>query len=439
MTFQALGVPNFRRFFGGQLGKLHGVWVMYVAQDWLVLNLSGNSATALGFVTALQFAPVVLLSLYGGQLADRNDRRRLLIAVNSAAAALALALGVLVTTHLIALWMVYVFAALLGAVNAIENPVRQSFLSDLVEPGLLPNALGLTSAAFNMARVVGPAIAGVAIWLAGLGPVFLATSAAFLIAPLLLARIRPSDLYGIDADGFGGYGHSPYGRGEHGPRKGVGEARIRDGIAYVWRREDLLLPLALLLVTGLAGYNFQLTLSVMAKKVFGTGAQQFGLLTTALAVGALAGSLVSGARRSRPSVYAVLGSGTAFGLLETVAGLAPTFWTTAFLLVPTGFFMIFFAQATNQRLQLGVEPEYRGRVMALFVLVFMGTTPVGGPLVGFVSEHIGPRAGIWGGGMVCFAAALTALVWHLHRSGERLRVTLHPLPHLEVVPAPAQV
>jgi MFS family permease len=212
-------------------------------------------------------------------------------------------------------------------------------------------------------------------------------------------------------------------------------ARIRDGLTYVWQRPDLRLPLALLLLVGMCGFNFQLTLSVLAKNVYGTGAEQFGLLTTALASGALAGALVSGGRRTRPGVYAVIGSAVVFGTLEILVGLAPTFWATALLLVPTGFAMVFYAQATNQRMQLGVTARFRGRVMALFTLVFLGTTPVGGPLVGFVSEHAGPRVGVWGGGLVCLLAALGALAWHLHESGERLRVALHPLPRFEVIPA----
>ncbi len=421
-TFEALSVRNFRLFFAGQLAKLHGVWMLFVAQDWLVLELSGNSASALGLVTGLQFAPVVLLSLHGGKLADRLDRCRLLIIVNSVAAAVALGLGVLVTAERMTLGLVFVFAALIGAVSAIENPVRQAFVSDLVTPALVPNALGLSSAAFNIARIAGPALAGVGIWLVGLGPIFLVTSLLFLISPGFLWRIRRADLHGV----------------EEGRRAARGKARIRDGVAYVWHRDDLLLPLALLLVVGLAGFNFQLTLSVMAKNVFGTGAQQFGLLTAALAVGALGGALVSGNRRTRPSVYAVVGSAIVFGFLEILAGLAPTFPTMALLLVPTGFFMIFFAQAANQRLQLGVTAEFRGRVMALFVLVFMGTTPVGAPLVGVVSEHLGPRVGIWGGGLLCMVGGFSALAWHLHRSGDRLRVSLHPL-NLKVVPAPGSV
>jgi MFS family permease len=426
-----LTVRNYRLFVSGQLAKQHGVWMQFVAQDWLVLELSGNSATALGLVTGLQFTPVVLLSLYGGKLADRLDRQRLLVIVSALSSAFALMLGLLVTTGLITLPLVFVFAGLMGAVNAIETPVRQAFVSDLVEPTLLPNALGLTSASFNTARIVGPALAGVGIWLVGLGPIFLVTGVCYLIPLLFLLRIRRSQLYGIDPDGVGGYGHTPYGQ----DRRAVVKARIRDGLAYVWHREDLLLPLAMLLVIGLAGFNFQLTLSVMAKNVFGTGAEQFGLLTTALAVGALAGALVSGSRRTRPSIYTVVGSAAGFGFLEMLAGFAPTFWTTAALLVPTGFFMIFFAQATNQRLQLGVAPEFRGRVMALFTLVFLGSTPIGAPLVGVVSEHLGPRVGIWGGGLVCFLAALTTLGVQLRRSGERLRLTLNPLPHVEVVPA----
>ena len=301
------------------------------------------------------------------------------------------------------------------------------------------DALGLSAASFNVARIVGPAVAGVAIWAVGLGPVFLVTAVAYLAPLVFLLRIRRSELYGIDADGVAGYGRSPYGLGGARRKPARGETRIRDGISYVWHREDLLLPLALLLVVGLAGFNFQLTLAVLAKNVFGTGAEQFGLLSAALAVGALAGALVSGSRRTRPSVYVVTGAGIAFGFLEMIAGFAPTFWSTAALLVPTGFFMIFLAQAINQRLQLGVSPEFRGRVMSLFALVFLGSTPIGAPLVGFVSEHLGPRAGIWGGGLICLVAALVTLSWHLYHSGERLRVTLHPLPHLEVVPAPASL
>ena len=436
--FQSLQVRNYRLFASGQLIKLIGVWMMFIAQDWLVLELSDNSATALGVVTALQFTPVLLLTLLSGRLADRYDKRVLLFVANAFWTVLALGMAVLVLTDLVQLWHVFAFAALLGTANAVETPVRQAFVSELVEPALLPNALGLTSASFNSARIVGPALAGMGIWLIGLGPIFLVTAVCYLVPLFFVLRIQRSQLYGVGPDGVAGYGHGSHQLDRRAARKARGEARIRDGLAYVWRRQDLVVPLALLLVMGLFGFNFQLTLAVMAKNVFGTGAQQFGLLTTCLAVGALIGALVSGSRRSRPSFYTVVGSAAVFGLLEVIVGFAPTFWSTAVLLLPNGFFMIFFAQAANQRLQLSVDPEFRGRVMSLFVLVFLGATPIGAPLIGVVSEHLGPRVGIWGGGLICFVAALGILAWHLRRSGERLRVTLHPLPHVEVVPASAR-
>jgi MFS family permease len=426
-TFQSLTVRNFRLFAIGQLIKLHGVWMQFIAQDWLVLELSNNSPSALGIVTALQFAPVLLLTLYGGKLADRHDKRRLLIAANTGFSALALVLGLLVATGNVTLTAVFVVAALMGVANAIETPVRQSFVSDLVPPPLLPNALGLSSAVFNASRIVGPALASLAIWLGeiwgGLGPVFL-LNAGLAIAPVyLLSRLDKSRLTRLAMTGA--------------------RASIRDGLRYIWRSEDLVLPIVVMFVVGLFGFNFQLTLAVLAKNVFNSGPQTFGLLTTALAIGALGGALASSARRSRPSVYKVLGAGVVFSLLETVVGFGPTFWATAAILVPAGFFMIYLAQAANQRIQLGVDPEYRGRVMAVYVLVFLGTTPIGSLLIGYVSEHFGPRVGVWGGGLVSLIASSAALVWQLRRAGAKIRVRVRPRPRFEVVsavePTPALV
>jgi MFS family permease len=426
-TFQSLTVRNFRLFAIGQLIKLHGVWMQFIAQDWLVLELSNNSPSALGIVTALQFAPVLLLTLYGGKLADRHDKRRLLIAANTGFSALALVLGLLVATGNVTLTAVFVVAALMGVANAIETPVRQSFVSDLVPPPLLPNALGLSSAVFNASRIVGPALASLAIWLGeiwgGLGPVFL-LNAGLAIAPVyLLSRLDKSRLTRLAMTGA--------------------RASIRDGLRYIWRSEDLVVPIVVMFVVGLFGFNFQLTLAVLAKNVFNSGPQTFGLLTTALAIGALGGALASSARRSRPSVYKVLGAGVVFSLLETVVGFGPTFWATAAILVPAGFFMIYLAQAANQRIQLGVDPEYRGRVMAVYVLVFLGTTPIGSLLIGYVSEHFGPRVGVWGGGLVSLIASSAALVWQLRRAGAKIRVRVRPRPRFEVVsavePTPALV
>jgi len=418
-TFISLSVRNYRLFATGQLTKLIGMWMQFIAQDWLVLELTDDSATALGIVTALQFTPVLLLTLYGGKLADRYDKRRLLIAANALFSVLALALGILVTTGLVTLAWVFVFAALMGVVNAIETPVRQSFVSELVERELLPNALSLSAATFNSARIIGPAVAGLSIALVDTGPVFLTNTLTQLAPMVALLRMNPKQLYRAEVPA-------------EAPR-----ARIRDGVRYIWHRDDLLLPIVLLFFIGLVGFNFQLTLAVLAKTVFHTGADQFGLLSTSLAAGALCGALASSGRRSRPSVYVVLGAAIGFGALEAAVGFAPSFWLTALLLVPTGFFMIFFAQATNQRIQLGTDAAFRGRVMAMFVLVFLGTTPVGAPAIGWLTEHFGPRLGIWLGGLGSLIAGLVALVWQLRRSGARMSFRLLPFPRLRVINPPA--
>ncbi|GGK20059.1 MFS transporter [Pilimelia terevasa] len=414
---QSLQVRNYRLFATGQLVKLLGVWAMFTAQDWLVLQLSGDSATALGLVTALQFIPVLLLTLYGGRLADRYDKRRLLIAANAAWAVLAVLFAVLVASGAVTLWHVYVFAAAMGVAAAIETPIRQSFVSELVGATLLPNALSLSAATFNSARILGPALAGLALATIDIGPTFV-LSAALAVAPVAtFLRMRTADLY-RDATRPGG------------------PARIRDGLRYVRSRPDLLVPIALMSVVGLIGLNFTVTLAALAKTTFHTGPAAFGLLTTALAAGALVGALVSGGRRARPSVYVVAGAAAGFGALEIAVGLAPTFLAASALLVPTGFFMVLFGQAANQRVQMGTDPRYRGRVMALYVLVFLGTTPIGAPLVGWIAEHVGPGASIWIGGVGSLAVALVALAWKLHRTGERLAFRFAPLPRLSVVPSP---
>lgn len=418
-TFQSLSVRNFRIFAIGLLVKTVGVWMMFIAQDWLVLDLSGDSATALGVVTALQFSPMLLLTLLSGRLADRYDKRLLLFVASSVWAVLSLAMSVLVITGAVRLWHVFVFAALLGVSNAIEMPARQSFVSEMVGLPLLPNALSLSAATFNASRVLGPALAGVGIALFDVGPIFM-ISAVGAIAPLIsLARMNPRELYREDLP----------------PRSERDSARIVDGLRYVRRRPDLILPLALVAVIGMAAFNFQITLAALAKTVFNTGAASFGLLSTALAVGALSGALAGGARRSRPSAYLVLFGAIAFGLCTVLVGLAQTYWLVAALLVPTGFFMMFFAQAGNQRIQLGVDAAYRGRVMSLWILLFLGTNPVAAPVVGWVAEHFGASTSIWLGGAVSAVFAVLGLIWQLRHTESRLRLRIRPTVRLQVVPA----
>src|SRR3954468_2203376 len=253
-TFRSLTIPNYRRFATGQLVKLVGVWMMFTAQDWLVLELSHNSPGALGIVAALQFMPVLLLTLWGGKLADRYDKRMLLIVSNAAFAAVAVVFAILVASGVVVLWHVFLFAGLLGVASAIETPVRQAFVSELVELPLLPNALALSAATFNTARIAGPALAGGAMAMFGTGPVFLIATALSIAPVLSYSRMRPGELY----------------REARGPRNAA-DTRVVDGLRYVWARNDLLLPIALMAVIGMIGFNFPVTLAALAKIHFGAG------------------------------------------------------------------------------------------------------------------------------------------------------------------------
>jgi len=414
--FQSLEVRNYRLFASGQLIKMIGVWMMFIAQDWLVLELTDNSATALGVVTALQFTPVLLLTLLSGRLADRYDKRMLLFVANAVWTVLALVMSLLVITGVVQLWHVFTFAALLGVANAVETPVRQAFVSELVGTSLLPNALSLNAAVFNSARIVGPAVAGLAIAVFDVGPVFLVTAVSSIAPLVTVIRMRPAELH----------------RKALPPRDERDSAKVVDGLRYVWRRPDLLLPMAIMSVIGMSLFNFQLTLAALAKTVFKTGAASFGLFSTALAVGALIGALAGTGRRSRPSVWLVIGAAIGCASFGTLVGLVPAYWMVVTLLLPTGFFMVFFAQAANQRVQLGTDDAFRGRVMSLWVLVFLGTNPVGAPIIGWLAETYGASASIWIGGLISLATALIALVWQLRRSGGRLRFRVLPLPRFYV-------
>lgn len=419
-VFRSLRVRNYRLFATGQLVKLTGVWMQFTAQDWLVLQLSHQRATALGTVTALQFLPILVLTLYGGKLADRYDKRKLLIAVNAAFALVALVLGLLVATGLVQLWQVFVIAAVTGVINAIEAPVRQSFVSELVGRDLLPNALALSAATFNSARIIGPSVAGLAIGWLGMGPVFLA-NAVMCIGPLISAiRMRPAELHRAEPAVVA-----------------ARNARIIDGLRYTRRRPDLIMPMVLVLIVGMLGFNFPVTLAVTATAVFHAGAQSFGLLSTSLAIGALAGALAGSGRRGRPSVYVVLVAALVFGGLELLVGFAPSFLVAMLLLIPTGFFMMYFAQAANQRVQLGTDAEFRGRVVALYMLVFLGTTPFGSVIIGWAAERFGPRSGMWIGGVASLLAGLVVGLVQLRRADAEIGLHLRPRPHVHVrEPAP---
>ncbi|MDW8805227.1 MFS transporter [Streptomyces scabiei] len=386
-TFASLAVRNFRLFAGGQLVSVAGTWMMVVAQDWLVLSLTGDSAGALGVVTALQFTPLLCLTLYAGGLADRHDKRRLLIAANLVSAGFAAALAALVLTGRVQLWHVYLFALVLGTVNAVEVPARMSFVSELVGAELLPNASALSAAYFNIARVTGPAAAGLLVAWWGTGPVMLVNAVSYGASVAGLRLIRPSEL--------------------HRAGRRAERAAVLEGVRHVLGRRDLLPPIALVAVTGMIGFNFQLTLPLLAKTVFRTDAAAFGLPTTALAAGSLAAAFATTGRRGRPALRLVSWSALAFGLLQTLAGLAPGFGAALVLLFCLGFASVYFTQTANHHIQLGTDPAYRGRVMALYTLVFQGTTPVGALLTGAVSAAYGVRWTMVAAGLVCAAAAPT--------------------------------
>ncbi|WNV76320.1 MFS transporter [Geodermatophilus sp. DSM 44513] len=408
-SFRSLRVRNYRFYAASNLVSLTGTWMQRIGQDWLVLQLSGDNGVALGVVTALQFAPTLVLSLYGGVLADRYPKRRMLVATQTLMGLLALLLGVLVASDGIELWHVFVLAGALGSVSAVDAPVRQAFVAELVGPDLLVNAVSLNSTIFNGARLVGPAVAGLLIGAASgdTAPAFLVNAASFAVTIGALLAMRPGELHAT----------APVARGR---------GQLREGLAYVWSRPDLRLAMGLALVLGTFTFNSQVTIALMAREVYGLGAEAFGLLTTCFAVGSLSGAFLSARRSARPLQRFLVLAAIAFGLLSIACGLMPTFWSFAVLLVPTGAAGLLFAVANNSFVQLGVDPQLRGRVMALYFTCFLGGTPLGAPLIGWISERFGAPWGFVTGGAVAVLAGTAAAVW-LSR-GRRVRLEAHVVP-----------
>ncbi len=411
-AFSSLRIRNYRLFAAGQLVSLTGTWMQRVAQDWLVLRLSHDSGVALGITTGLQFLPMLLFGLYGGVLADRYPKLRLLVVAQVAMGLLALLLGVLDITGVVSLWHVYVLAFGLGLASVVDTPTRQAFAVELVGKEELPNAVSLNSATFNSGRVLGPAFAGLLINAFGTGPVFLVNAASFVAVLIGLLRIRTSELH---------------------TSKRVARApgQLRAGLTYVRGRPELLWPIVLVAVIGTFGLNFQITTALVAKLVFHRGAGSYGLLGTALAFGSLIGALLA-ARRGVPRQRLLLGAAFAFGLLEIAVGLMPTYNSFLFLLIPTGIAVLTFTTAANASVQLASSGAMRGRVMALYVLVFLGGTPVGAPLIGWLAETYGARWSLIGGGLISAGATLL-VAWALLRA-RRLRVVtrLRSRPHVYV-------
>ncbi len=363
-----------------------GTWMQRVAQDWLVLNLTHGSGTALGITTGLQFLPLLLFGLYGGVVADRYRKRRVLVITQAAMGALALVLGLLAVTGTAQVWHVYALAFGLGLATVVDNPTRQTFAVEMVGRADLSNAIALNSAIFNTARIVGPAVAGVLIAVMGTGPVFLVNAASYVAVLTGLALMREDEL------------HLP----EPVPRA---KGQLREGLRYIRRRRDLIMVLTIVLFVAAFGMNFQMTTALMSRQVFHSGASSFGLASTMLAVGALSGSLLA-ARRRRLRMRLLFVAATVFGVLEIATGLMPTYVTFLVLLVPTGMALLTFNTAANAVMQLSVPAEMRGRVMGLYLLVFAGSSPVGSPLIGWLAEVFGARSSLYIGGVVSLAAVV---------------------------------
>ncbi len=411
-SFRSLRVRNYRLFAGGQLVSLTGTWMQMTAQDWLVLQLGGGGL-GLGGVLALQFLPTLVFGLYGGVVADRVDKRSLLLVTQTCSGVLAAGMAVLVLTGAVTLPLVFVFAGLLGTANAFDTPTRQAFVSEMVGVELLPNAVALNSVTFNAARIVGPAVAGVLIGAVDTGPVFAVNAVSYVAVVLGLLWMRSTEL--------------------HPARRSAREpGQFREGVRYIAGRRDILLPMVLVGVVGTFGLNFPVTLALMASKGFSGTAATYGAFTSTLAVGSLLGAVLA-TRRTRITRRLLFGSAIVFGLAECAAGFMPTLPLFALLLVPTGAAVLTFTTSANATVQLAAGEQMRGRVMSFYILVFLGTTPLGAPLIGLLSEQFGPRSGLVVGGGLCAASAgLVAVLLRREQGRAARQVSSQPPVSKEV-------
>jgi len=386
------GARYLRRYLIGQLVSNTGTWMQRAAQDLLVLHLTGNSGSAVGILTALQFLPQTLFGLTGGVLADRFPKRRLLLITQTAMGLQSLLLGLLTVSGTVTMASLCALAIALGTATAVDQPARNAFISELVERDALPAAVSLNSAQFNVARILGPALAGLAVATTGAGPVFLANSASYLAVLYGLVTIRAGQL-----------------RDSNGRRHRT--TRVVDAFRHIATTPDLFLPIAVVGFVGTFGLNFQVTISLMAVTVFHTGSVAFGYLSAAFATGGLIGALLGATRKRPPTAGRLIVSAVAFGVLETVVGLVPGYVTFLILLIPIGLLTATVTTTANALTQLSADPRMRGRVMSVYFLVLLGGTPVGAPLVGLVSDTFGARYSLILGGLISAAApALLALI-----------------------------
>jgi MFS family permease len=415
-TFAALKFRNYRLFAGGSFLSNIGTWLQRVAQDWLVLTLTG-SAGALGITTGLQFLPTLLFSPFAGVLADRYAKRTVLNWTQSLMGLTALVMGVMAVTDTINVWDIYVLTFLFGMASALDVPARQAFVNEMVDDSFLSNAVALNSASFNLARMIGPALAGSLIALMGSGVsatgwVIILNGISYGAVIISLMMMRRSEMR---------------------PTRPIGRAKgqLRDGVRYVRSRPDIMLILAIVFCAGTFGFNFQMTTALMATKVFHKGAGEYGLLGSILAIGSLGGSLVA-ARRARPRQTIIIGCSLAFGIVEVLSGLAPTYLTFAISLPLCGVTSLLMIATANAFVQMSVSAEMRGRVMALYMCIFMGGTPIGAPVLGWVAEQWGARWTLIGGGGLTGIGTILATILMAQYQGVRISPHLRPRPGLSV-------
>ncbi len=393
-TFRALHNHNYRLYASGGLVSNTGTWMQRVAQDWLVVLLAVNDGIALGIATGLQFLPALLLSPYAGLIADRFPKQRLLQVTQTVMATTAVLLGLLAVTGVVEVWHVYVLAFAFGVGSAFDAPARQSFVSEMVSPDDLSNAVGLNSASFNAARVVGPALAGLLIGafgggVAATGWVILLNGLSYVAVVVALRAMVVADL-------------------DVSPRAERRKGMIGDAVRYLRGRPDLMMILTVVFFAGTFGLNFQMTSALMATQVFHKGATEYGLLGSAMAIGSLTGALLA-ARRVRIRLRLVAGAAILFGLVEILAGLMPTYLTFALVVPLLGLTALTMITAANTTMQLATAPGLRGRVMALYMMVFMGGTPLGSPLIGWIGEEFGARWTLIAGGGLTILGVLGAV------------------------------
>ncbi|WP_251008950.1 MFS transporter [Curtobacterium sp. ISL-83] len=414
--FRSLSGRNYRIWFSGALVSNVGTWMQRTAQDWIVLTqLTHNNAIAVGITMALQFGPQLLLLPVTGLVADRFDRRTMLMITQGLMGTLGLALGIMVLTNTATLWSLYGFALALGVVAAFDTPTRQAFVSDVVHGENVANAVALNSASFNAARLIGPAVAGVLIAAIGSGWVFVINAGSFLAVLIALRFVDPSQL----AERI------------H-PKRGKGQ--IVAGFQYVRTRPDIIVVLCMIFVVGTFGVNFPIFTSTMARVEFHKGAGEFGLLNSVMAVGSVLGALLS-ARRDKPRMRTFVIAAAGFGVACTAAALAPSYWSFAIVLMFVGLASLTFMTTANALVQTTTEPVMRGRVMALYMAVFAGGTPIGAPIVGAIADAYGPRWAIAVGAASGFVALAIGLVWLIRFQRVRVRYDADNRLHMAITHA----